>query len=150
MPVDTCSFLRKFTALHFVAFYNAIETETEDLSFVTWLVEDKGADVTCVDAKGHTAAQLARRCGKMRMYEYLQKQEKRQTALKAKEKKQEEEGKKKAAESVTMARRMQEAEEATAALLLELEEEEEAEKQAASKKKQNEGKASGSKKKKKK
>ena len=90
--------------------------EAKLLRIVTWLVEEKGADVTCLNAEGHTAAQIALGRGKSRMYEYLQKQEKWQAVRKAKEKKKQEEEKKKAADSATLARRMRDAEEAMAAL----------------------------------
>ena len=146
MPVDTPNEWHH-TILHLLA--NDDRTEKELLPIVTWLVEEKGADVTVLNGAGYPAAQVAYDTGKMRMYKYLKRQMKLQIARKAKENKDEEEKKKKA-EAATMARRIREAEEAMAALYLELEEEEAAEKQAksAAGKKKKQGKASGGKKKK--
>ena len=147
MPVNIPTPEWRLTALHLLV--SLKRTETEVFPIVTWLVEEKGADVTCVNKRGYMPAQMARVTGKLRLHNYLQAREKTQAARKAKENKKEEERKMKAAESATMARRLREAEEGMAALLLELEAEEEAEKQAAEDKKK-EGKASGGKKKKKK
>lgn len=137
MPVDICTTRWKFTALHLMTLLNPVETEMEDIHFITWLVEEKGADLTCKSASGYMASQMARDRGKVRMSNYLEAQEKRQVARKAQEKKEQEAEKKAAADAATMVRRMQEAAEAEAALLLELEAEEAAEKEAvASKKKE--------------
>lgn len=129
MPVDSSTSDLQETALHFLV--TSKRTEAEVLSIATWMVEEKGADVLCLNREGNTAAEIAYLSSKPRMYSYLRRQEKQQAARTAKEKKKEEEEKRKAAESATMARRMQEAEEGMAAWLLELEAEEAADKQAA-------------------
>lgn len=97
-------------------------------------MKEKGADATCVNVEGYTAAQMAFATGKTRVHRYLKAQETQQA-------KQKEEQKKAAAAAATEVARMQEVEESMAALLLELEAEEEA---ASSKK--NGGKASAGKK----
>jgi hypothetical protein len=72
MPVNACAPGAKLTALHYLAM--ATMDETKQLSMVTWLVEEKGADVTCLDSDGYTAARYAFTEGKSRIHEYLQKQ----------------------------------------------------------------------------
>lgn len=134
MPVNTRSSVSQLTTLHLLAM--SPREEAHLLRIVTWLVQEKGADVLCVNADGATAAQSALFAGEKRICQYLQAQENRQAA---REKKQKE----KAAAAAAAVSRMREAEEAMAALLLELEEEEEAAAAANSKK------AAGGKKKKK-
>lgn len=106
MAVNTCTPLSHFTALHFLAL--STQSETELLPVVAWLVDKKGADATCRDHKGRTAAKLASRSDKPEMEHYLQRQEARQAVRKVKDK---EEARKKAAAAATMAARMKEAEE---------------------------------------
>jgi hypothetical protein len=136
MPVNTRTPDLQLTALHCLA--ASERNETDLLPIVTWLVEEKGADVMCRDKKGYTAARLAAIRKKTSVHRYLQAQEA--------EKKEQEERREKAA-AAAAAVQMQQTEEALAALLLELEEEEQAAAAAGSKKK--EGKTSSGKKKKK-
>lgn len=150
MPIDACTSTAYFTVLDYLALAERTP-ETEILRIMRWLVEEKGANVMPSSTVGQSAARMAFNLGKLRMYEYLQAQEKQQTIRKAMEKEKQEaerkkldEAKKKAAESAAQIRA---AEEAMSALLLELEEEDAAEKQAAASKKKN-AKASGSGKKK--
>ena len=78
MPVDTPTPEWHLTALHILA--SLKRTEMDLLPIVTWLVEEKGADVTCVNKQGYMAAQMARDTGNMRLHQYLKEQEKRQAA----------------------------------------------------------------------
>jgi uridine phosphorylase len=61
--------------------------ETEVFPVATWLVEEKGADVTVLDGEEATASQLAFTTGKMRLHDYLIEQERRQAARKAEKEK---------------------------------------------------------------
>lgn len=142
MPVDTCIAGSRFTVLHILA-TSEMRDEEKLLQVVRWLVGKKGADATCRDHRGETAATIAFNQGKILMHRYLKAEEARQKAKMARERESE---RRKAADTTAMVTRMQEAEESMAALLLELEAEEEA--AEASKKKKKGGKGDGSKKKK--
>ena len=72
MSVDTHTPLSHYTALHFLAL--SPWSEREILPVVTWLVGMKGADATCQDHKGRTAAQVAFDSGKINMQYYLLRQ----------------------------------------------------------------------------
>jgi ankyrin repeat protein len=130
MPVDTRVSDLQLTALHCLAL--SWRDDAHLLPIVTWLVEEKGADVMCRDKKGHTAARLAAIRKKTSVQRYLQAQEERE----------------KEAAAAAAVLQMQKSEEAMAALLLELEEEEQAAAAAGSKTK--DGKTSSGKKKEKK
>lgn len=137
MPVDTRVSDLQLTALHCLAL--SWRDDAHILPIVTWLVQEKGADVMCRDKKGYTAARLAGIKKKTSVQHYLQAQEKQQAARVKEERE-------KAAAATEMATRMQAAEVAMAELFLELEEEEEAAAAAGSKMKGE--KAGGGKKKK--
>ncbi len=76
MPVDTHTPDTQLTVLHCLALSGCVETKL--LPVVTWLVEEKGADVTCLSVEGYTAARMAFGTGKDRMHAYLKAQQARQ------------------------------------------------------------------------
>jgi len=119
MPVDTRTPDTRLTVLHCLALSGCAETKL--LPVVTWLVEEKGADVTCLSVEGYTAARMAFGTGKDRMHDYLKTQEVQQAVPRA----QEDEERKRIA-AVALREQMQQSEEVMAALLEELELEEKA------------------------